>query len=552
MLLLEAKGLEKSYGSRKLLRDITLRIYSGDKIGLVGKNGVGKTTLLRILRGEDEDYSGEIERKALPSYLPQILAPKKGQLIEDFLMAEGHDYGRIIMWLNRFNMKKSSLSKRMDTCSGGELTRLHLVRIMASQRDLLLLDEPTNHLDLEMVEWLTMFIKEYRGSILIASHDRFLLNATTDVIWELATDGSLREYRGDYDSYLKKKEEEREREWQEYYRYQEEKKRIISSIKRQKEYIKKAHRGPKKTDSFWRLLKGSDRRVGKMAGRAPALKSRLEKLERKEKPFVEKEIEMDLAARHVVHSNILVEGRGIAKSFSKREVLRDLTFKIQSKAKIALTGANGVGKTVLLECIKGEMELDRGEIIKAKGVEIGYLSQQLLDFHPARRLIEEASLANPALDEETVRGLLGSLGFSGREVEKRVEYLSLGERARLGFGRLLLSKANLLLLDEPFNHLDIYLREVVEKSLISFPGTILMVTHDYYSIEQIASEIWELTPKGLCSFKGSFDEYKKGKRRGESKKKREGACGDIEDLVESMRRAVIAAEMAEERRKESP
>lgn len=547
MLLLEGVEIEKYYGSKKILDTISFKIYHGETIGLVGKNGTGKTTLLRILVGEDEDYTGEIHGLVQPSYLPQSLIGEKDMLVEDFLMTHDEDYGQVLMWFNRLQMKKDLLLKRMDTCSGGELTRLYLVKMMASQRELLLLDEPSNHLDVEMFDWLIQSLKEYRGGILMVSHNRFLLNTTVDVIWELDRSGTLREYRGDYDFYIKKKEEEERREWQEYHKYQEEKRRIKTSISRQRVHVIRGDQGPERRDSFWRLLKGSDRRTGQMAAKIPALKSRLEKLERIEKPMLDKEIEMDLIPRQLVHAQTLIEGRSISKSFSRKEVLKDLSFRIPSQARVALVGPNGIGKTVLLDCIRGELEIDRGELFRAKGVEIGYLSQHLDHLPQQKRIIEVASLVNPTLKEELVRTVLGSLGFTGEEVEKRVEYFSFGERVRLGFGCLLLSKANLLLLDEPLNHLDIYLREVVVRALTSYPGTILMVSHDYYSIEKIASEIWELTDRGLYIFKGGFKEYREEKR-GREKEKREESLDHVEGLVESMRRAVIAERLAKERR----
>ncbi|MFW5976530.1 MAG: ribosomal protection-like ABC-F family protein [Bacillota bacterium] len=539
MLLLKAKKINKWYGPRQLLKDISFEIYKGDKIGLVGRNGTGKSTLFKILMGKDDDYTGNIKPLIKIGYLPQYYQFDKKKTVESFLTKFSYDYGLFMKYMRKFGLSKDFLDRKLNECSGGEQTKIQLIKLLVQEAGLLILDEPTNHLDIGSMNWLKDFINKFTGAVLIVSHDRYFLDKVVNQIWELE-DGEISRYSGNYSSFTTQKKKEKKYKQKEYEKYQAEKKKLKEAIRRQKQYVNKSDKGRKRTDSFWRELKGQDRRNGQFAQRVNSLESQLEQLEEKPKPYEHKEINMDLVPREEAHSNILIRGKNVSKSFSDKTLFSNIDFTVEKGTKIGLIGKNGVGKTILLKLILGKETLSKGDIFRASSLNTGYFSQKLVELNPDNNILEELKSFREELEKETIRTFLGVMLFSGKEVFKKISDLSIGERVRVCFTKLLLSNSNLLVLDEPLNHLDISSRENIEKALGNYPGTVIFVTHDQVFLKNVATNIWELVDNNLICFQGNYEEYReyKNKKRNESRKENSKS-----NLVIQMKKAELIAKL---------
>lgn len=535
MLLIEIKELNKWIGARQLLKDLSLNIYQGDKIGFVGRNGIGKSTLLKIINSQDKDYQGQIFVNTRVGYLPQFYNYKADQTVEEFFVELSYDYGSFLRLMKEFGFETEFLDRKIAECSGGEQTKLQLIRLLTEEPDLLILDEPTNHLDIETRDWLADFLKEFSGGILLVSHDRYFLDQVAKEIWELE-DAEIRKYTGNYSEYQNQKKIEEERKREEYEKYQAEKKRLKERIQKQQQFVNRADNGRKRTDNFWRELKGVDRRTGRMAKKVKSLQSQIEKLDHKEKPLEYKKINPGFNAREL-HSQYIIQGKGVSKKFENKFIFEDLDFSIKRDSKIALIGKNGIGKSLLLKIILGVEEPTDGEVIRSGALDIGYFSQKLANLHDDYMIIEEIQKKNPDKSDELIRTFLGSMLFKRDDVYKKIRYLSIGERVRVAFTILLLSDANFLLLDEPLNHLDIISRERIEAALREYPGSFLVVTHDQYFIRNKVNEIWELSDKGLEIFQGNYDSFLKHKKG----KFKIGL--DLEDDLIKMRRVELLARL---------
>lgn len=542
MLLIKTKEVNKWIGARQLLKDLSFNIYQGDKIGFVGHNGTGKSTLLKIIMDQDKEFQGQISLISKVGYLPQFYDYPINQTVEEFFTEQSYDYGSFLRMMKEFGFETNFLDRQIETCSGGEQTKLQLIRILIEEPELLILDEPTNHLDIETRDWIAEFLNRFQGGILLVSHDRYFLDQVVEEIWELQ-ESKLNNYTGNYSEYRKQKEIEIAREWQEYQKYQTEKKRLKVTAQKQQEYVNKADKGGKKTDSSWKQLKGSDRRTGRMAKRVKTLKNQIEQVEHKEKPIKAKKINPGFAMKKL-HSEIIIQGKGVSKNFQSDIVIQDLDFSILRKSKIALLGKNGVGKSVLLKLILGQIKPTQGEIITSESLDIGYFSQKLNNLHQEYTVFQEVQKKAPEISEELIRTFLGSMLFRGKDVFKKIGDLSIGEKVRVAFTILLLSKANFLLLDEPLNHLDIVSRERIEEALKNYSGSFLIVTHDRYFSRETANEIWELSDKGLDCFKGSYDDFLKYKQ-GDFK-----AGQELEDELLKMKRVELIVRLEQARDEE--
>ncbi|AZO94493.1 ribosomal protection-like ABC-F family protein [Halocella sp. SP3-1] len=539
MLLIETKEVNKWIGARQLLKDISFNMYQGDKVGFVGRNGTGKSTLLKIISGQDKEYQGQIIINTRVGYLPQYYNYPAVQTVEEFFTEVSYDYGSFLRLMKEFGFETDFLDRQIGNCSGGEQTKLQLIRLLIKEPALLILDEPTNHLDIEARDWLANFLNKFQGGVILVSHDRYFLDQVVKEVWELE-DAELKEYTGNYSDYQKQREVELEREKREYQKYHAEKKSLKAAIQKQQQFVNKADKGRKKTDSFWKQLKGSDRRTGRMAKRVDSLRSQLEQLDKKEKPFEYKEINPEFENREL-HSQIIIQGKGVGKSFQSEPVFKDLNFTISRGSKIALLGKNGIGKTILLKLILGQQNPTTGEIFRTRALEIGYFSQKMANLHGQDTVLKELQEKLPDRSEELIRTFLGSMLFKGEDVFKKIGDLSIGERVRVAFTILLLSKANFLLLDEPLNHLDIVSRERIEAALKEYPGSFLIVTHDRYFARKIANEIWELTNNGLDCFQGNYNDFLKYKQ-GEFK-----VGLELEDELIKMKRAELIARLEQAR-----
>jgi len=538
MLLIETKKINKVIGARELLKDICFSIYKGDKIGFVGRNGTGKSTLLKIILGHDQDFQGELNIKTQAGYLPQFYDYQDEQSVEGFFTEVSYDYGNILRLIKEFGFKTNILDRCINDCSGGEQTRLQLIRALIDEPDLLILDEPTNHLDIETRDWLAGFLREYQGGLLLVSHDRYFLDQVVEEIWDLET-GEIQKYSGNFSEYRKLKEIELEKERQEYEKYQAEKKRLRESMSKQQQFVNTADKGRKRTDSFWKEMKGADRRTGRMAKRVKTLQNQIKKLDKKEKPFEYKEINPEFVGRKL-HSQYVIQGKGISKVFQGKKIFEELSFSIARDSKIALIGRNGIGKTVLLKIIQGEEKASAGEVFRARELEIGYFSQKLSKLCLDNTILREVKEQLPERIEEEIRTFLGSMLFRGEEVFKKIGDLSIGERVRVALSILLMSKANFLLLDEPLNHLDIFSRERVEEALKNYPGAFLIVTHDRYFVKKAVNEIWELSTNGIECFNGNYEDFLKYRNGDRIENK-------LEDSLVKMKRAELIALLEEAR-----
>lgn len=525
MSILTAKGLSKHFGAQDIFEDVSLQIAHGERTALVGPNGVGKTTLLRILAGLEVASDGQVHRaKGLrvgylsqevtlsggsetlwelahdpfahlqrraaelrrleeamaaatdPAEQDQLLA-RYGKAQDVFELAGGYTYeNRIRQVLSGLGFGGGEYHRPLSQFSGGEQTRAHLARLLLDAPDLLLLDEPTNHLDLAAVEWLEDYLQGWVGTIVVTAHDRYFLDKIATKVWDLNR-GRLEVYRGNYTAYVGQRAERRERQEREH--------------KRQQAFI------AKEEDFIRRNIAGQ--RTKEAQGR----RTRLERLERIEKAANEKEISLNLhtdlrSGDLVLATHDLVVGYELgAPLFASPDV------EIRRGDRVALIGPNGAGKTTFVKTILKEVKPLSGRVRLGAAVEIGYLAQAHAGLDLDQRVLDEvlsvpigAHIGKDLLIGEA-RNYLGRFLFSGDDVFKPIGALSGGERARVALAKLALRGANYLVLDEPTNHLDIPSQEILQAVLADFPGTILLVSHDRYFIDALATQVWALEDETL-------------------------------------------------------
>lgn len=525
MIILQAQKISKSFGEQEVLQDISFTIQEKERVGLVGPNGAGKSTLLKCLTGLTAVDSGEISLAASLSlgYLEQLSEYPDGTSIWDAMldsfagildkrrlmheleaaMAQGgpelprimEHYSRLSEEYERANgyacentarriliglgFKREDFDREARILSGGQKTRLNLGRLLAIAPDLLCLDEPTNHLDMNSVEWLEEFIKGYPGTVLVVSHDRRFLDKTATRIMELRAN-HLSSYSGNYSQYLKQRAEgdmARQRAYD-----------------RQQEYIRS-------TEDYIRRFK-----AGIKSKQARGRQSQLERLERIAAPVMERKLTKRSLKINQDSGQDVLTVRNLSKSFGQLQLFQQLNLQIAKGEKIALIGANGCGKTTFLKIISGRLEADAGEVRIGSRVTVGYFGQEYEELEDQNTVLEEV-LNNFALTLEEARTALGSMLFSGDDVFKKVGDLSGGEKGRLAILKLLLAGDNFLLLDEPTNHLDIESRELVEKMLADYEGTILLVSHDRYFIDQVVERVITFDEGQLQSYCGNYSYY---------------------------------------------
>jgi ATPase components of ABC transporters with duplicated ATPase domains len=531
MPVLSVQSLAKSYGALDIFSDISFSVPHKSRIGLVGPNGVGKTTLLRIIVGEEEASAGTVNRahNVQIGYLPQeakltsdrslwqecleVFRPlldrqdelhrleeqmgREGQsqeLIEtygrlqvDFEARGGYTYeNRIRMTLTGLGFSRADEKRPLNQLSGGQRTRALLARLLLAEPDLLLLDEPTNHLDIAAVEWLEDYLKTWPGAVFIVSHDRYFLDQVVNVILEMTPD--LEEYRGNYSAYLDQREE----------RYQ----RYLQDFQAQSEFIEKEE------EYIRRNIAGQNTRQAQ--GRRKRLERLLEE-SRLAPPVHRRSLHLHLnpASRS---GDLVLRTRSLSVGYADEGkplfTVADLTLVRGECA--AIIGPNGAGKTTFLKTILNQIPPLAGETVLGSNLQIGYFAQAHEDLHPTWTLIEEIQGVAPKMLPAEVRDYLAKFLFTGDDVFKQVKLLSGGERGRLALACLAQQGANLMLLDEPTNHLDIPSQEVLQSVLGDFGGTILLVSHDRYLIDALATQIWEVVPeeKTLKVFNGTYSEYR--------------------------------------------
>lgn len=537
MIILSTQHIAKSFGVNAVLRDVSLTVQQGDRIGLVGVNGCGKSTLMRILAGLDAQDGGEISlvRGLRVGYLAQQNMVTSGETVWNELqkvyeqvfamekklreledeMAHAHtdaqrfaqlsaDYDRLTQrfeeadgysWksmvsgvLNGLGFKPAQYDQCVDSLSGGEQTRLCLARLLLQKPDLLLLDEPTNHLDMETLQWLENYLAAYKGSVLVISHDRYFLDHVCTGIVEILM-GSSEQYNGNYTRYIAQRQERFESRMRAYEIQQKE-------IERQQAIIAR-----------YRMFNRE-----KSIRAAESREKALDRMEKMEKPVDERAIRFSFEARRRTGEDVL-QLTEMSKSFGEKHLFHDLTLRVRAGDRVALIGPNGVGKSTLIKIIVGEEQPDTGFIRYGSNVDIGYYDQHQSTLHADKTVLDEIWDRFPQMEQSNVRGALGMFLFTGDDVFKPIHTLSGGEKGRVALTALMLRKDNLLLLDEPTNHLDMDSREVLEDALADFGGTIITVSHDRYFINRIANRIIEMQPDGVTEYIGNYDDYIERKNR---------------------------------------
>ncbi len=565
--------IEKRFGPRILFRDLSWLIPKGSRLGLVGPNGAGKTTVLRILAGEDSPDAGGVNRPTglTVGYLPQevetvergsvlsVVLDGFGELrrieeeIEDLeqhlaTMAPGDPdlpraaarYGearhrfeamggdgieaRARAILTGLGIDPARFHDPLETLSGGWRMRAVLARLLLGKPDLLLLDEPTNHLDLEAIGWLEGFLESWDGAFVVVSHDRYFLNRMVRGIVEIDR-GRLTVFHGNYDAYLEERTA-REEALEEAARRQE---RDIARIER-----------------FIERFRYKATKARQVQSRIRAL----EKVDRIEAGSREKRIRFGFppAPRS---GDVVVRGEGVAKTFGDRTVYRDLRLLLRRGDRLALVGPNGTGKSTLLKLVAGRIPVDAGVLELGHNVEWQYFAQHQLEaLDPAATVLETMERAADPGMRPRLRTLLGSFLFSGDDVDKKVAVLSGGEKARLALARMLIRPANLLLLDEPTNHLDLRSREVLEEALAEYDGTLVVVSHDRYFINRVATSIGETGEGSLVVYPGDYDTFLERKASAESEAApRDDARDDLRRKERERSRDAKRAEAEERNRR---
>jgi macrolide transport system ATP-binding/permease protein len=485
MLILEANNLKKYYGDRLIFDIENLKIYSEDRIGVVGLNGAGKTTLLDVLSGKSDADEGIVKLHGSLSYIEQLGLPEERKL--DSKSARTFGTGEFV----EYHM------------SGGEKTRFKLAQVFSREADLIIADEPTSNLDIPGVALIEEKFKFHKGALLLISHDREFLDKMCNKIIEL-DQGKVKVYNGNYSQYRELKQKERDREAFEYNAYQREKARLEEAIIEKTSKVKGMKKAPSRMgNSEARLHKmGNQKAKANLERAVKNLESRIEHLEVKEKPKDIVKSKIDIQSMEGVHSKILISGKGINKSFGDKVIFDGAEFEIYRGTKIAFIGDNGSGKSTLLRMIINKEDC----IILSKVLKIGYFSQELDILQEGLTILENA-MNTSKYDETYVRIVLSRLLFKREEIYKKVGVLSGGERVKVSFAKILLQDINLLILDEPTNYLDIYSTEAVETALREYEGTVLFVSHDRRFIKNIADHLLILKDRKLIGFNGSYEEY---------------------------------------------
>lgn len=489
MLLIECKDIRKYYGERLILEIDELKIYEGDRIGIVGINGSGKTTLLNILSKRLEPDQGYVRTYGSSSYVSQIDDPDNNILSDEMASRFGVDFS----W--------------KESMSGGEKTRFKVAAALEENSDVLFADEPTSNADLESIRLMEDRFRVRNGTLVLISHDRSFLDRLCNQILEIE-DGKVSTYKGNYTAYKDQKIMELERKRFEYQEYVRERKRLQSAIGEIKGKSSSIRQAPRRMgNSEARLHKmGGQRAKATLDSAAKNIEKRIEHMERKEKPREEPKIKFDIPDSSRSHSRILVEGKNLNKSFDTRVIFKDSEFMIENGAKVALIGPNGCGKSTLIKMI-----MDREEGIRvAKSAKIGYFSQDLSILNEGRSIIENV-MENSIYSETFARIFLARLLFRKEAVHRKVKVLSGGERVKVSFAKILMEDFNMLILDEPTNYLDIMSLEIIEEALQEYNRTLLFVSHDRKFIGSIADQVMTIEGGKIDLYKGNYEEYLAGK-----------------------------------------
>ena len=540
MIILSCNNLTKSFGVESILENIIFTVNEGDKIGVIGVNGTGKTTLFKIISGiygydSGEIYTSkdceigyleqntnfysdntiftevlevfsdlikmeedlrkmecEISDKSSENNSPDLqkLMDNYSHKLELFQNSNGYGYKSEAKGvLKGLGFNDDELEKPIKILSGGEKTRVLLAKLLLKKPTLLLLDEPTNHLDSDALEWLELFLKQYKGTVILISHDRYFLDQSVNRIFEIHNK-KLKAYNGNYSYYVEKSAIDKEIERKTYEDQQKEIKKQEESIERLKAYGREKH------------LK-----------RARSKEKALSKIEVLDRPDGERKRAKIKFIPAVESGNDVLAVRDVGMRFPDKVLFKDLNLDIYRGEKVALIGPNGAGKSTLFKIIMNELQPMEGEVKFGTNVNTAYFHQEQKTLNLDNTVIDEIWDANPHLTQTEVRNMLGAFLFENEDVFKKISSLSGGERARVAILKLILSQSNFLLLDEPTNHLDIDSKEVLEEALVNYTGTIFTISHDRYFLNKVVDKILVLGENGVTEYLGNYDYYIEKKRQ---------------------------------------
>lgn len=530
MILLQANNVMRRFGADVLFHDINLQIQGHGRTALVGRNGAGKTTLLKMIAGITSPDEGTISKsKDLTiGYLAQdqgldsqnsiwaeldlVFAPlhkmekqihqledqlasldpatkefqltteKYSQLQAEFKKRGGFEYeSRMRGILKGFGFGEADYQTAINSLSGGQKTKLALAKILLQSPDFLILDEPTNHLDMNVLAWLEDYLKSYQGALLVVSHDRYFLDRVVSDIYDL-DNHTLRHYTGNYTQFMQHKQEWLTAEWKHYEQQQKKIAKLEDFVNRN-------------------IVRASTTK------RAQARRKQLEKMERLDRPETD-----DRSIHFHFHSdkdsgNEVLDVDHAVVGYNDQKLAGPLSFSVRKPQRVGIIGPNGIGKSTLLKSILDRIPLISGSIKLGANLQIGYYDQEQQQLHPEKSVLNEVWDDHPNIPEKDIRSLLGSFLFVGDDVYKLVHDLSGGEKARLELTKLSFKPINFLILDEPTNHLDIDSREVLENVINEFPGTVLFISHDRYFINQVATDVLDMSATGIKHYEGDYDDY---------------------------------------------
>ncbi|MGM9893709.1 MAG: ATP-binding cassette domain-containing protein, partial [Ligilactobacillus ruminis] len=532
MILLQVQQVARYFGADTLFENVSLDVSDNSRIALVGRNGVGKSTLLKMIIGNESFDAGQITKKKglTIGYLAQNtglesdktiydemlsvferlqimeknlhemeakiadpgadhsssaysqLLNQYDQLLHDFEEQNGYGYeAEVRSVLHGFHFEQEDYDRKISSLSGGQKTRLALAKLLLEQRDLLILDEPTNHLDIDTLTWLEGYVQNYKGALLIVSHDRYFLDRIVNEVYEISHHHSSY-YKGNYSAYIDQKAERLRQDWKNYEKQQAE-------ISKLEDFVNK------------NLVRASTTK------RAQSRRKQLEKMERLERPEGDEKGPHFKFTADSQSGNIVLTVKDAAIGYDGRIISSPINIDLRKNQVMAIVGPNGIGKSTLLKSVLGQIPFVKGSSEFGTNVKVGYYDQEQHNLHDKKTVLNELWDDHPTTPEKDIRSILGSFLFIGDDVSKVVHNLSGGEKARLLLTKLAMKHDNFLILDEPTNHLDIDSKEVLENAVMDFNGTVLFVSHDRYFINKVATCVLEIAPQGSTLYLGDYDYY---------------------------------------------
>lgn len=532
MILLQVQQVARYFGADTLFENVSLDVSDNSRIALVGRNGVGKSTLLKMIIGNESPDAGQITKKKglTIGYLAQNtglesdktiyaemlsvferlqimeknlhemeakiadpgadhsssaysqLLNQYDQLLHDFEEQNGYGYeAEVRSVLHGFHFEQEDYDRKISSLSGGQKTRLALAKLLLEQRDLLILDEPTNHLDIDTLTWLEGYVQNYKGALLIVSHDRYFLDRIVNEVYEISHHHSSY-YKGNYSAYIDQKAGRLRQDWKNYEKQQAE-------ISKLEDFVNK------------NLVRASTTK------RAQSRRKQLEKMERLDRPEGDEKGPHFKFTADSQSGNIVLTVKDAAIGYDGRIISSPINIDLRKNQVMAIVGPNGIGKSTLLKSVLGQIPFVKGSSEFGTNVKVGYYDQEQHNLHDKKTVLNELWDDHPTTPEKDIRSILGSFLFIGDDVSKVVHNLSGGEKARLLLTKLAMKHDNFLILDEPTNHLDIDSKEVLENAVMDFNGTVLFVSHDRYFINKVATCVLEIAPQGSTLYLGDYDYY---------------------------------------------